>query len=143
MAKVRVLVEETYQHIQEFEVPDSEVDCFDMQRAVSDAYAAKLAVPGKGVLRFVQVNDEKGSCEWKTLWIGSAKTPPVVPVPKHAPVRREFLRRVIVTAPSDYEDVDADLELRTRLLSADGEQHLETMNWVPDEEVTVDVVEEK
>ena len=141
MAKMRVLVEETYQHIQEYDVPDDKIDDFDYQDAVREAYEEARAVPGKGKLAFLQVNiGDTGDAEWKELWPKSDGKLPVVKVPKKKPVYETVLRVLVKT---DGERLVSDVvnELKTRLLSADGGHHLETMNWGPDEEMTMTVLD--
>ena len=137
--KIRAYVEETYQHLMEFDVPDEEYQYFDYQDEVRKAYEDGRAIPGKGRLVYMQVSDENTNGDWKEIWpnYGKKIKLPVVKVPSKAPVRRQMVRRLMVTAPSNYTDLDIDLELSTRLLSADGGHHLETMNWGPDEKVKI------
>jgi len=141
MAKVRVLVEETYQHIQEYEVPDDKIDDFDYQDAVREAYEEARAVPGKGKLVYLQVNiGDTGEAEWKEIWLKSDGKLPVVKVPEKTPVHETVLRVLVKTGEERTVSEIVD-ELKTRLLSADGDQHLETMNWEPDEEMEMTVLD--
>ena len=140
--KIRAYVEETYQHLMEFEIPEDGIDYFDYQDEVQRAYEEGRAVPGQGKLMYMQVNDEDASSDWKELWLKHDKNNklPVVKVPDRVPGKRQVVCRLLVTAPSDFTDEDISLELTTRLLSADGGHHLETMNWGPDERVKIKVL---
>ena len=141
MAKVRVLVEETYQHIQEYDVPDDKADVFDYETAVRRAYEESRAVSGKGKLVCLQVNiGDTGEEEWREIWLKGDGKLPVVKVPEKTPVNETVLRVLVKTDEKCTISEIVD-ELKTRLLSADGDQHLETMNWEPDEEMEMTVLD--
>ena len=129
--KIKVLVEEVYQHVQEYDVPDDKVDEFDYQDDVQKAYEEERAVPGKGKLVYMNVNiGEEGDAEWKELWLKRPIRRPVVKIPVK-PVNETVVRVLVKSKNFKTVEEMAD-EVRMRLMASDGEQHLETMNWQPD-----------
>ena len=89
--------------------------------------------------------DEKGNWEigvdeWKDTWPFDVKRGKfnVIKVDLNAKPQKKNKTRTItveVEAPDDYTDDELKEELKLIILSSDGDQHLETMNWVPCEDM--------
>ena len=88
--------------------------------------------------------DEKGHWdigvdEWKDTWPFDAKHIKlnVIKVDLNAKPKKKKTRTITVEveAPDDYTDDEIKEELKTIILSADGDQHLETMNCEPCEDM--------
>jgi hypothetical protein len=85
-------------------------------------------------------NWEIGMDEWKDTWPFNAENIKfnVIKVDLNAKPQKKKKTRTItveVEAPDDYTDDELKEELKLIILSSDGDQHLETMNWEPYEDV--------